>query len=215
MDLSWNYNLCYVTKLGLLQICFILRIECEIKKKLYSGILSQGHVKNCCCLINLILTNSFLIHNMAASKRASLSSLVPSELITGLGSGLALWISTSFGDLDFNIFHVYTCIYGKECRLASWRCSSSISVYRLKNLTGTLAKLAKKSLIFVVRFSDQPCERTLSHLSPIVLILDSSGRRIFAYWKQNILRDRQPDICRKIIIFSLPQKRGVINYSQR
>ena len=56
---------------------------------------------------------------MAASKRASLSSLVPSEFITGVESTLGIWISTSFGAPDFNIFHVYTCIYGKECRLAS------------------------------------------------------------------------------------------------
>lgn len=82
-----------------------------------------------------ISANSFRIHKIAASRRASLSSLVPSESITGTESALGISISTSFADPDFKIFHVHTFIYGKEWRLASWSRSSSISEYFTKKVS--------------------------------------------------------------------------------
>lgn len=181
MDLSWNYNLCYVTKLGLLQICFILRIDCEIKKKLHGGILSQGHVKK------LLLSYQFDSHQFLSDPQyggfqAGFSFFA---CPVGVNNGPRIWFST----LDFHFIWGSRLQYIPCVHLHIWKRMSfgELKMFvihfclSLKKPHWYTAKLAKKSLIFVVRFFDQPCERTLSHLSPIVLILDSSGRRIFAY----------------------------------
>lgn len=76
-------------------------------------------LKNCCCFINLIFINFFLIYNMVVFKWVFFFLFVLLELIMGLGFGLVFWIFILFGDLDFNIFYVYICIYGKECCLVS------------------------------------------------------------------------------------------------